>query len=136
MDYATWIALIKAAGGVPTTWPYRDTGTYGAPAARFTSDLYAQAQLGGVLSGHETSEPTSNGDYIYVLFADVTGQPHVMTSFESAENAVFTAGDDAADALGLPSLTGLESALTTALWVGGVVVVGALVIYASKVRPR
>lgn len=135
MNYASWVVAIKDAGGVPTTWPYSDKGKYGQPAARFTADLYAQAQLGGVLSGHETTEATANGDYIYVLFSDVTGQPHTMTAFEALENNVFTTGDETADALGLPSLGGIEDALHVAMWIGGIVIVGGLLVYAAKVRP-
>lgn len=134
MDFATWVAATKSMGGVPTTWPVADDA-YGQPAARFTREAYASAQLSGVILGIEVTHDTTNGDYVYVLYPHVTGTPHTMTALESFENTVFTEGDDAADALGLPTLEGLSHGLKVLGMIGlGVATIG-LIVYAGKIRP-
>jgi hypothetical protein len=114
-------------------------GYVGAPAARYSASNYVALANSGAI---DTSAPTitsADNQYVYVLApASVIGSaPHTMTTFESLQNDVFTAGDEAAGALGLPTLADVESFLTDAgkQIVMGLLVTGAIA-YFLKRRKR
>lgn len=120
-------------------WPFQDDH-FGEPAARFSPDAYVTVYNSGNLPSGEGTQENKAGTWIYVLASAMTGNDdvvrdaptHTMTLTERAANAVFTAGDVAAEATGLPSLSSIESGLKTA----GYVVVGlaALAAYAMFFR--
>jgi hypothetical protein len=115
MQWAEWAAAVKQAGGRATVWPFDNTGR---SAAAFPAATYVQLYNGGHLPTDGT-QASGNNQTVYVLASAMTGSsevddtaPHTMTAGESVENATFTALDSGADALGLPSLSGIESFLT------------------------
>lgn len=130
MDYATWLAAIKANGGVVLTWPFSD-GIYaaysGRPAARFTAAQYTVAVNGGVVPVATPTQTDRTGQYVYVLApaSAAAGAPHTGGVLDRALNAGFNAVDNAAEKLGLPSLASVEHwiklglvilAVVAALW--------------------
>lgn len=133
VDFTTWTTAVYRMGGVPTTWPPQaGQGHVGEPAAQFSPDAYVAAYNAGELpSGAGTWQ--SAGGTIYVLGQAMTGgtnvvvtSPHTMTLAERTLNAAFVAGDQAAGAIGLPSLASIQKSLTVTL----AYVVGAAVLFA------
>ena len=117
MDFATWAAQVKADGGVATVLPPSVPDPLqayvGQPAARYSNALYATLFNAGQIDPSTPQVAAVNGAYVYVLapFDVATSAPHTMTLAERAENAVFTAGDAAANAAGLPSLADISDFL-------------------------
>lgn len=123
MDYPTWVVMVKAEGGVPTfiptvdQWPGGLPVTFqpyaGLPAARYSGTMYAALYNAGQIDPNAPTTSTTGGQYVYVVappdVADTA--PQTMSVFQSIENTVFGAGDTAAAAVGLPSLTGIEQFL-------------------------
>lgn len=134
--YEQWLANLKAtmqALGYRTIsdprwaaawWPFQDDH-FGEPAARFSPDAYVAVYNAGYLPSGEGTQENTARTWIYVLASAMTGNndvvqdapTHTMTFTERATNALFVAGDTAAEAAGLPSLAGIESGLKTAGYV-------------------
>ena len=130
--YTDWAVAVKQLGGTVANWPF-NTGLYaslfGRPAARFTRDRYITASRSPLLNFNAPTQPNAAQTYFYVLApAAVAASPqaHTMTTTEQIQNTIFTKGDQAADALGLPSLKGIEDFIKSlgadALLIGGVIV--------------
>ena len=136
--YSDWASYTQGAGGVATTWPF-NTGIYGKyyglSAARYTGAGYAAGANAGKIDTSVPTQSTANGQYIYVLAsADVQqASPRTMTLWQRIQNAAFTGGDVAASKLGLPSLSGIETALKSSLVTLGV---GAAVVAFLLFRRR
>lgn len=139
-EYIAWTQGIDAqktpgdllSASVSTLPPKLATGDLApfanAPAARYSASKYVELQNDGILGVNDVAVDGGNG-YIYVLAPSsvIGAAPHTMTSFESAQNDVFTAGDAAAGALGLPSLDNVESILkVTGIAILGIIAVGLL----------
>lgn len=130
--YTDWVVIVKQLGGTVASWPF-NTGLYaslfGRPAARFTRDGYIAASRSSLLNFNVPTQPNAAQTYFYVLApAEVAASPqaHTMTTTERIQNTVFAKGDQAADALGLPSLQGIEDFIKSlgkdAAIIGGVIV--------------
>lgn len=96
-----------------------------APAARYSANKYAELTNDGVLGPNDPAIDGGNG-YVYVLAPSsvIGAAPHLMTGYETVQNALFTAGDEAADAVGLPSLGSIENILKVTI--GAAVIVAVL----------
>ncbi len=129
--YVDWTVDVKAAGGVATAWPFADDYQGGA-AARYPAATYAQLYNAGAIDPTAPQQATPNNSWVYVLASrDVQlAAPATMTAAQRAANALFTMGDSAADAIGLPSLEGIENVLdnvkTLAIVAGAVLLVVAV----------
>lgn len=130
--YTDWAVAVKQSGGAVSSWPF-NTGLYGnlfgRPAARFTKDQYVAASRMKLLDFSLPQQANPTNTLFFVLApAAVAASPqaHTMTTAERIANAAFTTGDKAADALGLPSLAGIENFLKSlgkdAVVIGGVIV--------------
>ena len=112
--YQDWVAATHLAGGSAVVWPFR-TGIYamfyGQPAGKFAPIPYTNAANSGGFDVTRPQQGTANNEWFYVLApaAAIADAPHSMSTLQKIANAVFTAGDTAATAIGLPSLAGLES---------------------------
>jgi len=118
MDYASWLAQVQAQGGAAVTLPSNVPAALqayvGEPAARYSNAQYAALWNAGRIDYNAPQVAANNGQYIYVVApASVwAGAPHTMTTGEQLTNAAFTAGDDAADAVGLGgTLAGIQNFL-------------------------
>lgn len=130
--YTDWAIVVKQLGGSVSSWPFRTglyAGLYGRPAARFTRDAYVTASRSKLLDFSQPQQANPTNTLFFVLApAAVAASPqaHTMTATERLANAAFTTGDKAADALGLPSLKGIEDFLKSlgrdAVVIGGVIV--------------
>jgi hypothetical protein len=107
------------------TWPFQGSGHWGEPALRLPmisgidSALYSfvLAQTGSELQQDDVRLANS-GQYLYVLAQGMTNgmgvvstAPQTMTETQRLANAAFSVADQAADAVGLPSLQGVEDFL-------------------------
>lgn len=130
--YVDWTVVVKQLGGSVSSWPF-NTGLYGKlygrPAARFDAARYVAASKTRLLDFTAPTQASSNNQYFYVLApAAVAASPqaHTMTAAEQAKNAIFTNLDKGADALGLPSLDGINNFIKSlgrdAVIIGGVIV--------------
>lgn len=130
--YTDWASIVKQLGGTVSNWPF-STGLYGKlygrPAARFTRDAYVTASRSKLLDFSQPQQANAANTLFYVLAPSaVAASPiaHTMTTTERLANAAFTAGDSAADKLGLPSLASIENYLKSlgkdALVIGGIIV--------------
>lgn len=118
MDYASWLAQVQAQGGqavtLPTNVPAALQAYVGQPAARYSNAQYAALWNAGRIDPNAPQVAANSGAYVYVLAPSSawTGAPHTMTTGETITNAVFSAGDDAADAVGLGgTLSGITNFL-------------------------
>jgi hypothetical protein len=117
MDYASWTAEVQRDGGTATVLPSNVPGalqTYaGLPAARYSNALYTSLFNAGQIDPGAPQVASNSGQYVYVVAPSdvIATAPQTMTAVQRAENAIFTGGDIAAGAVGLPSLTGIESFL-------------------------
>ena len=113
MDYATWVAQIQAEGGTATALPFDlPFAPKGVVAARYPVVLYVQLFNAGQIDPNAPQATTANGQYVYVAApADLTNVPATMTLLQRIENTVFTEGDAAAGAVGLPSLDSIQNFL-------------------------
>jgi hypothetical protein len=117
MQYTDWYNSVKAMNGRVTTWPFQDDYN-GQPAAYFSNAVYVQNFNAGLLPTGVGTQSDNAGQGVYVLGTAMAGNdvlagaPATMTTAQQVENAVFTAGDTAAAAAGLPSLSSIESFLT------------------------
>lgn len=115
-DYATWYADTKRAGGVPVSWPFSSgmyAQYYGRPAAKFSAVGYSQAANAGAIVASTPTQTDGKSTVVYVLAPSSAwkGAPQTMGKGQSFLNALFTTGDRAADAAGLPSLVSVENFL-------------------------
>jgi hypothetical protein len=137
-DFADWITFVKSLGGVATTWPF-NTGIYGRyfkfSAARYPAATYAAGANAGQIDTTQPTQTTADSSYVYVLAPDSVQKaaPQTMSLWQSLQNTVFTRGDQAANAVGLPSLTSIENMLKGGL---GLVAVAAIVGGAILLRRR
>lgn len=118
MDYAAWLANIQGQGGVAVTVPANVPSALqayvGQPAARYTNAQYAALWNAGRIDPNAPQVAANNGQYVYVVApaSAWTGAPHTMTTGERVANAVYSAGDEAADAVGLGgTLEGIQNFL-------------------------
>lgn len=135
MDYSSWVASVQAEGGTATTLPFDiPFASAGVPAARYTNALYASLFNAGQIDPNAPQSAAPNGQYVYVAAPfDLTNVPPTMTAFQRAENAVFSTGDSAASALGLPSLNSIQDFLTNT---GKEILVGVGVAFAVAYLSR
>jgi hypothetical protein len=132
-DYATWYADTKKAGGVPVAWPF-SSGIYGQyygkPAAKFSALSYVNAANAGAIVNTTPTQTDRTSSVVYVLAPQSAwaGAPKTNTAAGSFWNWAFTRGDQAADAVGLPSLKDIKGFIKSlgkdALLIGGVIAVG------------
>lgn len=129
--YADWTAVVKRLGGTATVWPFKTglyAGLYGRPAARFSKAGYVAASKARLLDFTTPTQPTANTEWLYVLAPASVAQaaPQTMTTLQRAENEFFTRTGQAADAIGLPSLRGIEDFVKSlgrdAAIIGGVII--------------
>lgn len=130
--YTDWAVIVKQLGGQVANWPFKSGlygGLFGRPAARFTRAAYIAASRSRLLDFTAPTQPTTDQSYFYVLASPAVAaspQAHTMTTVEQIENAAFTHGDQAAGALGLPSLASIENFIKSlgkdAAIIGGVIV--------------
>jgi hypothetical protein len=117
MDFATWAALIKQEGGTATVLPDNVPSSLqryaGQPAARYSNALYTSLFNAGQIDPNAPQVASNSGQYVYVVAPPdvVAAAPPTMTTLQRAENAIFTAGDVAAGAVGMPSLEGIQNFL-------------------------
>jgi hypothetical protein len=109
-------ATVKAAGGAATAWPF-STGLYAQAVLRPSCRAVHREPATLVRRTPATSaaqaiaQATANNQYIYVLAPDdvAADAPKTMTTIQQrSANAIFTTGDRAADAAGLPSLNAVS----------------------------
>lgn len=126
--YAQWTDAVKALlidrwgddwrvhGGpsvIPWNVPPLMQQYIGKPAAMFDNQTYVELANGGAIDMNRPQVASNNGKVVFVLAppAVIAAAPPTMTAAQAAANAIFTYGDMAADAAGLPSLNSIENAL-------------------------
>jgi hypothetical protein len=115
LDYLEFTTQADNNGWFVTAWPFAGVHQ-GETAVRFTgADFAALANAHQLPMTAGAVQASGSNQYVYVLAQAITGdtrvvetQPHTMTRIESIANAVYSAGDAAADKLGLPTLAGIE----------------------------
>jgi hypothetical protein len=120
-----------AATNLPSSAAVGTMAQYaGRPAARYDVTTYATLFNAGQIDTTAPQVTNPTGSLVYVMAPTSTWAtaPHTMTTSESVENAIFTTGDQAAGALGLPSLASIESFLTS---IGRDVLIGVAVAVAG-----
>jgi hypothetical protein len=115
-NYAGWYSYTKNVNGVVTAWPFNSglyARYYGKPAARFDAATYVAVSNRGAMLASDAQQASADNKYVYVLAPQSAwaGAPQTMGAGGSFLNAIFGAGDTAADKLGLPSLAGIENFL-------------------------
>lgn len=98
---------------IPANVPQSMQQYVGQAAAQFDNATYVALANAGRIDMSRPQVASNNGQVVYVLAppAVVATMPHTMTAVERATNAIFTAADNAADTVGLPSLDGIENFL-------------------------
>ena len=136
-EYSDFAARMKALGGYATNWPF-SSGIYGKyyglTAAAFPAASYAVAANARQIDATQPTQATANNQTIYVLApANVqNASPKTASLWSRITNAVFTTGDRAAGAIGLPSLDSITNALKGA---GTLAVVGiGLILFLNRRR--
>lgn len=142
--YTAWVADVKALlhelygdawrlhGGpvvMPSNVPPSMQQYVGQPAAMFDNETYTALANGGYLDMSRPQVASNSGKAVFVLALPgvIAAAPPTMTTTQRIANAVFTTGDVAAEAAGLPSLAGVENfikGLGKEVLVGVVVAVG------------
>lgn len=116
-SYQEWYAAVKRLGGAPVTLPDNVPDMMrqysGRPAARYDAATYANLFNAGQIDANTPQVMSNTNAYAYVVAPPSAwqGAPQLMTRLQQIENAVFTGGDIAADAIGLPSLNSIENFL-------------------------
>ncbi len=115
LTYAQWYANAQAQrasyGGsdsvVVSTFPSNAPGGYdvfgGMPAVRYSNDAYGYFFNTGGIDPNAPQVASNSGQYVYVVAPQsaADGAPQLMTAWQRFLNASFSAGDTAADAVGL-----------------------------------
>jgi hypothetical protein len=85
----------------------------GKPAAMYDNDTYVELANTGHIDMTSPQVASNSGKVVFVLAppAVIAAAPQTMTTAQRVANAVFTTGDIAADAAGLPSLAGVQDFL-------------------------
>lgn len=126
--YAQWTEAVKALlidrwgddwrvhGGpsvIPWNVPPLMQAYIGKPAAMFDNVTYTELANSGMIDMKRPQVASNNGRVVFVLAppAVIAAAPQTMTPVQAAANAIFTAGDIAADAAGLPSLADVSDSL-------------------------
>lgn len=139
--YTTWTAQIKAllqsvygdqwrahgaAVVMPSNVPPGMQAYVGQPAAMFDNLTYTTLANAGYIDINSPQVASNSGQVVFVLAppAVIAAAPQTMTDAQRVANAVFTAGDVAAGAVGLPALADIESFITG---LGKEVVIGVAV---------
>ena len=139
--YDEWAASVKAAlqdlygdtwqqhghvATIPDNVPPLMQQYVGQAAAVFDNVTYVELANSGRIDMSRPQVASNNGQVVFVLapVGAIASQPPTMTLGQRAANAIFTAGDIAADAVGLPSLNKIEDTLKD---IGKEIVIGAAV---------
>lgn len=124
-----------AAVVMPSNVPPSMQQYVGQPAAMFDNDTYTALANGGYLDMTRPQVASTSGKVVFVLAPPdvIAAAPPTMTTAQRIANAAFTAGDVAADAAGLPSLSSIQDFLSS---VGKEVVIGVGVAIAVGVVLR
>lgn len=105
----------------------------GQPAARYDNETYTELANAGQIDMTLPQVASPSGDFVYVVAPGLDDVPATMSAWQRFQNAAFTVGDEAAGAVGLPSLNTLENMLKGA----GLVLLlgGGLVVWSMFGRP-
>ncbi len=135
--FTAWQAEVHRLGGVPTVWPFASglyKKFYDRPAARYPAARYASLANARKVSVAVPTQTTALGDDVYVLAPDAVARDapnYRATPLQQAENTVFTKADQAASAVGLPSLGTWQAWLKNAGWVLLLLLVLAVAVFAK-----
>lgn len=132
--FTAWSNDVSADGGVATAWPFQDQ-YYGMWGARYSNQQYGTLYNQGLIDTAAPQQQENNKQYIIVLAPPEVqaDSPQTMTLWQKFLNAGFTWGDQAADAVGLPSLKTLGNIASGITWIG---LAAAAVVLWIAIRPR
>lgn len=111
----------------------------GQPAAMFDNATYVELANSGLLDMRAPQVASNSGKVVFVLApaAVIASAPKTMTAVQALANTVFTAGDIAADAVGLPEAFDFVKSIGKEVLVGVGVALGvalALKFFAGRKR--